>query len=119
MPRSASGKASLNQGAADARAPVAVRHGEMVEKSPAAVASAQHRADEHAVLLRDKAQSGVARQELDDVPLFVRFAQPDSLHALPEGIRRLVVGDCELTQRHAHAVGVSGSSGLVKYGFAR
>ena len=70
----------------------------MIQRPGAAVVAAQHGADDPPVRCRgDGAETGVALEKRRHRLPRVRFGEPQSLDALPQLHRSVVVGGCEGT----------------------
>ena len=80
---------------ADASTPVAFRHHQMMQVAPPAVVTAQHGANDSAILLRNKTEARVPSQIRGDRTARVGFVQPHTFGAPPQGDDRVVIFDTE------------------------
>jgi hypothetical protein len=93
---------------ADAATPVTFQHRQMMQVTAPAVVTAQHGADDSAILFRNKAEARVAPQKRRYGRARVGFVQPHALGALPKGDDCIVIFDAERADDCSIAVGALG-----------
>jgi len=80
-------------------------YGQMMQVTTPAIVTAQHGADDSAILFRNEAQPRVAPQKNGDGAACVGFVQPHTFRAPPQGDDRVVVFDTEGADDHSIFVG--------------
>src|SRR5687767_10972064 len=81
----------LSEGSAYALASVFARDGQVLQITPPAVGSSEHRSNEHALLAGDKTEPRIAPQVEQDCVSGVRFSEGEAFGALKECHHLLVV----------------------------